>query len=829
MRQKRIPEGRPSLGQSLLIGAVLTAVLLIPLGMWAWGGDALDRAGDVFWKSALAGGPLTLLDAVLSGVALGVLFILAARYRGPSRLQWVIVLVSVGLSLRYLVWRALYTVNTGDPVGLGLSLALLLAEIYGFGGTLFFYLQILNPTQRAIPPLDPSRCPSVDVFVTIFNEPVEVLRRTLVACQAMDYPADRKKVYVLDDGGRSEVRQLAASLGCIYLSRSSRVHAKAGNLNHALAQSTGDIVVTFDTDHVPVRTFLTETIGAFDDPKVAFVQTPHHFSNPDIFQRNLRLENKLVNEQDLFFRVVQPGRDGHNSAFYTGSGGIFRRRCLEEIGGFATDTVTEDIHTSLLLHAKGYRSIYFNKVLTAGLAPETYTSFLIQRQRWARGAFQIFLSRHNPLLIPGLTLIQRVDYFASMYYFVHGAPRLLYITAPLALLLFGQYVIYADPLTLLTFYLTAYLGTLVAFSTLTRGFCNPFWADVYETVMSFYLTGTLIGSILFKRRSVFHVTPKGVRSSQSVFRFLPSLPYLALSAVLAVGIGFGLAEVFRWHAADSAIVVSMLWAGYNLLVCATAAAVARERPQRRTAPRLQRDLPCELVADSVILPARVVDLSETGARLLHGQPRSLPESVDVRLGDVGGVQAAVKGRVVRNDVLDGKQAIVGVEFRDLSDEQLRSVILQMYADPTIWQKRPDIDTSAWRSFLWLGTSLYHAFSRDIQSFRRRAPRSPLEIPCEIVSRDVVLSGATENISESGLLVRLRGATRSVPETCSVRLIPGSDVLTFRGRIVWEAPKGMPVRAGVRLEERVSPFLLSWIEFAKGAHATAGGGGRLPAG
>jgi cellulose synthase (UDP-forming) len=412
-----------------------------------------------------------------------------------------------------------------------------------------------------------------------------------------------------------------------------------------------------------------------------------------------------------------------------------------------------------------------------------------------------------------------------MYYFLHGPARLIYITAPLALLLFGHYVIYADPWTLLTLYLTAYAGTVVAFSTLTRGYCNPFWADVYETVMSFYLTGTVIGSILFRKRSVFHVTPKGLRSGKTVFRFLPSLPYLVLSCALAVGIGMGLAEIFRWRALDSAIVVSMLWAGYNLLVCATAAAVARERPQRRTAPRLERDFSCQLVADSAILPAQAVDLSETGVRLVHHHPRSLPESVEVRLAAAGADQPAVRGRVVRNDVSDSNRAVVGIEFLDLSERQLRDVILQMYCDPSTWAQRPDVNTSAWRSFFLLGTSLVHAFGKDIQSLRRRDPRSQLEIPCEVIARDVVLSGATENISQAGLLIRLQEGSRTVPDVCSVRLIPGSDVLTFQGRIVWKAPKGLPVRAGVRLDERVSPFLISWMEFAKASRAPISGAGR----
>lgn len=756
---------------------------------------------------------MTFVDVLLSGVALGAILLLTRRYRGPSKLQWLIVALSVALSLRYLLWRGLYTLNTADPLSLGLSLAVFAAELYGFGGTLFFYLQVVNPTQRTVPPYDPSRCPSVDVFVTICNEPMEILRRTLVACRAMEYPADRKKIYVLDDGGRREIRQLAASLGCVYLSRPTRDYAKAGNLNYALARSTGEIIVTFDTDHVPVRAFLKETIGAFDDPKVALVQTPHHFSNPDIFQRNLRLEDKLANEQDLFFRIVQPGRDRHNSMFFTGSGGVFRRRCLDEIGGFATASVTEDIHTSILLHAKGYRSVYLNRILTAGLAPESYSSFLRQRRRWARGAFQIFLSRHNPLLIPGLTLIQRVDYFASMYYFLHGPARLIYMVAPLAYLLFGQYVIAANPWTLLTFYVTAYLGTLVTFSTITRGFCNPFWADVYETVMSAYLTATLIGSVLFTGSSVFHVTPKGTRFLRPTFHLLPSLPYVGLACALGVGIVFGVVDLARWGYADSAVVVSLLWAGYNFVVCTTAATVARERPQRRESPRLLREISGELHADGVTIPAQVFDLSETGVRLLLDPPRGLPLSVEVHLRDDLGESTVVKGRVVRNDRVGNEQSFVGIEFQEVSDEQQQGLIRHIYCESSGWATRLPADTSVGRSLFLLGTSVIRAFERD-RSIRRLAPRNPLEMPCEVVSRDAVSAGVTEDVSETGLLIRLREGTGVLPDVCAVRLIPGSDVLTLRGRIVWRSARSGTTYLGVRLEEPLSRFLITWIEFAQ---------------
>jgi cellulose synthase (UDP-forming) len=411
-----------------------------------------------------------------------------------------------------MVWRGLYTLNTEDPVSLGASLAVFVAELYGVGGMAFFYLQVINPLQRSTARSDVGARPTVDVFVTICDEPIDILRRTLVACQAMEYPADRKRIFVLDDAGRADVRQLAARLGCVYLSRPTHEHAKAGNLNFALAHSHGALVLIFDTDHVPVRTFLLETVGQFEDLKVAIVQTPHHFYNPDLFQRNFRLQDRLVNEQDLFFQVVQPGRDRHNSVFFCGSGGIFRRAALDEIGGFATASVTEDIHTSVLLHAKGYRSVYVNKRLAAGLAPESYASYLRQRQRWTRGHLQIFLSAHNPLFVRGLTVAQRIDYFASIYYFLLGPARMVFLLAPLVYLLFGKYVVVTDLTSLLTFYVAHYIGGVVASGVLARGFRNPFWGDLYETVMSVPLTSTTVATVLLRRPWPFLVTPKGIRS-----------------------------------------------------------------------------------------------------------------------------------------------------------------------------------------------------------------------------------------------------------------------------------------------------------------------------
>ena len=758
--------------------------------------------------SQLAGQPVTWPQVGISLVAMGVIFILAMMSRAPG----LVVLFSLFLSVRYLIWRGAYTLNSVDATGLTFSLIVLVAEIYGLGATIFFYLQLGKPVQRAQPTLDKDRLPTVDVFVTIYNEPLAILGRTLVACQALDYPVGRKTVYVLDDGGRSEVMELAVTLGVVYLNRPTHEHAKAGNLNFALANSTGEIVVCFDTDHVPVRTFLLETVGYFEEPNVALVQTPHHFYNPDVFQRNLRLEQEIVNEQDLFFQVIMPGRDRHNSAFFCGSGGLFRRAPLEEVGGFATQTVTEDIHTSILLHAKGYRSIYVNKRLAAGLAPEDYVSYLRQRQRWARGHLQLFLSRHNPFLIRGLTLRQRLDYMASIYYFLHGPARLIYLAAPLAYLLFGTAVVVADPYALLTFYLAHYIGAQIATTVVTRGFRNPFWADVYETVMSFHLTVTTFAALLFTKGTAFRVTPKGVRSSQSFFQFKLGSPYLVLTIALLLGIGFGGIDAVRTLSLSTASVVSLIWAGYSIIVCVAAASAAHERPQRRESPRLVRDIACELKVDHTMLPGRTFDLSETGIRMFLTPPRALPHELEVWIGGDGEEKVMLHGRVVRNDRVEGRESFVGIEFQNVTDSQLHGIIRHLFGSPASWSNIPTPKTTFGRSFFNIIASPIRTYSMD-RALRRMTPRFALGIPCEVVAQDQVILGMTEDMSETGLLVRVTSPA-SIPARCVVRLTPGTDVFTLRCRTVWQKKKWGNLYLGLRCEEPVSRFLISWIDFVQ---------------
>ncbi|MDE2313189.1 MAG: glycosyltransferase, partial [Elusimicrobia bacterium] len=448
--------------------------------------------------------------------------------------KWVLMAFSAFFSLRYLLWRGLYTLNYASDLRLLISVLLLGAEVYGFVSVMLFFMQVLAPKAVKSVPLE-GELPGVDLFVTIYNEPLEILEQTLIACKALDYPAAKLRVHVLDDGPRAEVGELAASFGFNHLTRENREHAKAGNLNAGLTRTESEFIMILDVDHVPVRSYLRETLGFFKDPKVAFVQTPHHFYNPDCYQKNLLLEGHVVNEQDLFFQIIQPGKNGANAAIFAGSSAVFRRKALEDIGGFKTDCAIEDMHTGMELHARGWRSVYYNRILSAALSPENFAGYLTQRKRWAKGGVQLFFL-DNPLWKKGLSLRQRLYYFSSLLYFFHGWMRLIYLLAPLSFLLASYNPIVASIPMLMWYFIPHYLASHLVFSLLTREYRNPFWSDVYESASSFALSWTAFETLFRPDFLVFHVTPKGLKAAKEKLKWRLVLPHIVLCGLLIAGL-----------------------------------------------------------------------------------------------------------------------------------------------------------------------------------------------------------------------------------------------------------------------------------------------------
>ena len=726
----------------------------------------------------------------LSLVVLAAISLLSWEKRGHQ----VILALTLFLYARYLLWRGLYTLNTDDWASLLVSWTVYTAEAYAFVQIVLFAYHAWSPLERQPVPL--RRYPIVDIFVTVVDEPLSILRRTLIGCVNQDYRKDRYRVYVLDDGQRNEVQALAKSLNCGYIRRADRQHAKAGNLNHALQETSGEIIAIFDVDHVPTNSFLKDTVGFFQDEQVAFVQTPHHFYNSDVFQKNLQLEGVLKNEQALFYRVLQSGRDRHNSAFFAGSCGLFRRCVLVEIGGFRTETVTEDIHTSMVIHAKGYRSCYLNKVLAAGLMPETFERSMRQRVRWAMGHVQI-LFQTNPFTMRGLTLPQRIGYFASIFYFLHGVPRIICLVAPLFALLLGIIPVTADVPSLVNFFGSYYLATLVMLRTVSRGTRNAFWSDIYETAGSLALSWTVLKTAIrpWKKRP-FVITPKGVVQDERrrVSRFSYILPHLIIMGLLIAGLVTGI-RLWMANVPPPGLEVSLFWGLVNLILIGVVILAAAELPEWRKTFRIRHRLPCELIAAGERFSGTVEDMNETGA-LIHVN-RQLLEGNDHLLFSVinlAGDRITIESRMCRQERVSSDAIEIGLKFIDVDDKTGDSLIAAVFSDTRVWNQ-PEVEPGIFRS-LW---SLLRVFKKIVKT-SRKSHRSELRLAyrenCRLVLPDRTLEGTVEQISATGLSVNIPGTVELVGENGTLYV----ESIALKVRRRWAMQCEGTVLAGFTIEQ-----------------------------
>lgn len=273
---------------------------------------------------------------------------------------------------------------------------------------------------------------TVDVFVPVMREPMEIISKTLEKAVQMDYP---HSTYVLDDGNSPEIEKLAYKQGIQYLSRPrhDKFFAKAGNLNYGIKRTASDFIAIFDADHMPRKEFLNDLLPFFENEKVALVQSPQHYVNVDHF-----ISRGTAEAQDIFYKYIQPAKNSYNASFCVGTNMIYRRKAIESIGGIALLDHSEDIWTTILLHEAGWESIFFNKVLASGRSPETIKSFFRQQNRWARGGFSLFFL-HNPLFSSKLTKDQKLQYFFSNIHYFTGFSILVYLTLPVIYLLTGEY------------------------------------------------------------------------------------------------------------------------------------------------------------------------------------------------------------------------------------------------------------------------------------------------------------------------------------------------------------------------------------------------------
>ncbi|WP_375056616.1 UDP-forming cellulose synthase catalytic subunit [Zobellella sp. DQSA1] len=562
--------------------------------------------------------PFDLQAQVVFVLILWAIAMVVRRLPGRFAVLMMIVL-SLTISCRYLWWRYSSTLNWNDPLSLTFGLLLLAAETYSWLMLVLGYFQSVWPLNRRPVPLmgKPADWPTVDILIPTYNEPLSVVKPTLYGALGIDWPRDKLNIYLLDDGNRAEFREFAAEAGVHYIARPTHEHAKAGNINYALRQAKGEFVAIFDCDHLPTRTFLQLTMGWFQkDSKLAMLQTPHYFFSPDPFERNLKQFGQTPNEGALFYGVLQDGNDMWDASFFCGSCAIIRRSALDDVGGVAVETVTEDAHTSLRLHRKGYTSAYIRIPLAAGLATESLSAHIGQRIRWARGMVQIF-RLDNPLLGRGLKWPQRLCYASAMLHFLSGIPRLIFLTAPLAFLLLHAYIIYAPAVMILIYVLPYMVHASITNSRIQGKYRYSFWSEIYESVLAWYIARPTTVALLNPHKGKFNVTAKGGLVDETHVDWTISRPYIILILLNLAGL---LAGFWRlWHGpADEipTVLLSQGWVIFNMLILGGAIAVAIEHKQVRQTHRVSVAIPVALKRqDGHLFPCILRDYSDGGAGL----------------------------------------------------------------------------------------------------------------------------------------------------------------------------------------------------------------------
>jgi len=483
-------------------------------------------------------------------------------------------LASMFFTVLYLVWRIRFSIPAEAGIGPVIAnVLLLLVEILGFAESLVLYGNLMGIRKHPLPEIEDSEYPDVDIFIATYNEPVELLRRTINGCNHLLYP-DRSKVHIwlCDDNRRPEMRKLAGEMGVGYFDRPDNKGAKAGNLNNALGKTSAPYVVTLDADMIPMSHFLMNTIPYFVDAdkkyaergmktRLGLLQTPQCFYEPDVFQYALYSEKNAPNEQDFFYRTIEVAKTSSNSVIYGGSNTILLREALDSIGGFYTGSITEDFATGMLIEAAGYTSLALPEPMASGTTPGTYKEHIQQRRRWGRGV----ISTSKKLKLfgqKGLAFSQKLSYFSSVIFWYAPVKCLLYLISPLLFAVFMIPVFKCTWLDLLVYWLPMYIMQDLCLRAVSDNAISLKWSGIYDMSVMPHLVIPVLKETFGVTTNVFEVTDKSGKKVKSKGHSNLVLPFYIFILLSVIGI---IRSVYLLVTAKAfGIIVLLFWLIRNL-------------------------------------------------------------------------------------------------------------------------------------------------------------------------------------------------------------------------------------------------------------------------
>ncbi len=599
--------------------------------------------------------PNLLADAWL-GIAAGGIALASLVWldRNNALHRTIVCSIAILLMWRYMIWRLFGSLpEQGLTLDYCVGIIFVSGEVLSMLSTtmsLFFLTKIRNRTpdvEANLHWLRSQSAPLVDVLICTYNENRLILEQTIVGAMSMNHSNTR--VWICDDGRREWLRQLCEEHGCGYITRKDNAHAKAGNINNALVYlcdlgTPPEFISILDADFVPKPDFLTRCLALMREPNVGIVQTPQHFVNPDPIQGNLALSRVWPDEQRYFFDVLMASKDAWGAAFCCGTSSVIRVNPLMQIGGFPTDSVTEDYLVTLRLREIGYQTIYLNEQLSLGLAPEGLKEYITQRSRWCLGFVQICRGKSGPLRLQNtLTFVDRVILTETfLYWSATHAFRLLALIIPILFLLFGIQAVHASFQDVLSYFLPCFIVQMSVLGWMTQARVMPIMADVSQLIAAHSALKAVVAGLFNPVGQKFKVTAKGGNRDVlfvewSLLRML--LAYLVLTIVAVIS-SFGLNGGWSLQEASS---VALFWSWYNILLLTLTCLVCIEQPRKRKAERLQSGERVGVCWNGEISWQPILDVSTTGLRIEGRPPVDNGQSITVRMGDV-----TLQGLVVRS-------------------------------------------------------------------------------------------------------------------------------------------------------------------------------------
>jgi cellulose synthase (UDP-forming) len=582
-------------------------------------------------------------DAIAPGLVMGLIAVGVLPWldRNNTLARTVGIGVCLFLGWRYMFWRFTETMPPlSEPLDFSIGLVFTLVEMLSMLGTtlaLFFLTRTKDRTPEAnanVPWLKSlPKQPLVDVLVCTYNEEEAILERTIIGALGIDYP--RYRLWVCDDGRRPWLKELCERHSCGYLTRPDNRHAKAGNINNALKHLAAlpeqpEFVSILDADFVAKSQFLTRAVSLMRDPDVGVVQTPQHFFNPDPIQTNLNLVRVWPDEQRFFFDVVMASKDAWGGAFCCGTSSVLRFAPLVRIGGFPTDSVTEDYLASLRLKEIGYRTVYLNEALSLGLAPEGLKEYVSQRARWALGFMQICRGPSGPLstkvntgLLDRIMLTETFLHWSATHLF-----RILALIVPTLYLLFNVQVVYAGVPDAISYLLPFFIVQAAMIMWLTNGRVLPLMADLSQLLGATDITRSVFIGLFRPQGHKFQVTAKGGDRTKGFVQWRMLRIFLAYLALNVAGIIWAFMLDDTRSLADASI-IAYVWTWYNIVILTMACFVCVEASQARRGDRFHSSGWAILIIGNTQRRMPIADISVSGMRLRGVAPA--PVGTDVRL------------------------------------------------------------------------------------------------------------------------------------------------------------------------------------------------------